>query len=408
MASSTILIVEADAAAGDVIQGLLTKVGYSITTTPDTDEAFRTASQFHLVILDNIAGPKTALELCREIRETPALAAIPVLCITQTDEVEERIRFLEAGADDVMARPFDGRELEARVEALLLRFRRTRDATPMLVGDGTHVGRRRSVAVFSPKGGVGTTTIAVNLAAALAARQPDRVLVLDFDLQFGQVATHLNLTPAQTIVDLARDETAQREPELLRTYATRDDRGLWALAAAGSPELSELVTPDTIGRVIGSATEAFDEVVVDAGSTLDERTLTVLERVDGVILPICPEIAALKALHSLLDYLNETGSVGVKAIFVLNQIFARELLKLSQVESSLGVKMEAELPYEPFVFLKAVNEGIPVVRGAPRTVPAERLVKLATKVFGEALAAETPVATVNGRRGGLLSGLIRR
>lgn len=408
MASSTILLVENDAAAGDVIRDLLTRTGYAITATEDVDEAFRTVAQFHLVIVDVVTGARSAIDVCREIRGTQSMAAIPVLCISQSDDVEDRIRFLEAGADDVMARPFDGRELEARVEALLLRFKRTRDLTPLVVADGAHVGRRRSVAVFSPKGGVGTTTIAVNLATALAARQPDRVLLLDFDLQFGQVATHLNITPRQTIVDLVRDEQAQREPELLRTYATRDDGALWSIAAAGSPELAELVTAEAMGRIVGTGMEAFDAVVVDAGSTLDDRTLSVLERVDAVIFSVYPEIAALKALHSLLDYLNDTGSVGVKSIFVLNQIFARELLKMSQVESSLGVKMEAELPYDPFVFLKAVNEGIPVVRGAPRTLPAERLVKLASMVFGEKPVVEAPAASPDGRRGGLLSSLIRR
>ena len=85
-----------------------------------------------------------------------------------------------------------------------------------------------------------------------------------------------------------------------------------------------------------------------------------------------PEIAALKAVHSLLDYLTDTGSVGAKALFVLNNMFAKEILRLRDVESALGTKISADLPYDPFLYLKAVNEGIPVVRGAPRTPPAEQ------------------------------------
>jgi hypothetical protein len=88
-------------------------------------------------------------------------------------------------------------------------------------------------------------------------------------------------------------------------------------------------------------------------------------------------------MHALLDYLNETGSIGLKSMFVLNYAFAREILKLRDVESALGSKVAFELPYDPFVYLKAVNEGIPVVIGAARSVPAERLVRLTASAFGE-------------------------
>src|SRR6185503_1238806 len=99
-----------------------------------------------------------AFDVCAEIRGTPALAAIPILCVGQSDDVEDRIRFLEAGADDVMAKPFDARELEARVEALLLRFQRSKDRTSVISADGITVSRiRRTIAVHSPKGGVGTS-----------------------------------------------------------------------------------------------------------------------------------------------------------------------------------------------------------------------------------------------------------
>src|SRR5262249_15669043 len=153
-----------------------------------------------------------------------------------TDDVEERIRFLEAGADDVVARPFDTREVEARIEALLLRFQRSKDLAPVISADGLTMAKaRRTVPVYSPKGGVGATTVATNIAIAAAQRKPDRVVLVDLDLQFGGVATHLNLDPKQTIIDVVRDEAALREPELLRTYAMRHDSGLHVLASPLAP-----------------------------------------------------------------------------------------------------------------------------------------------------------------------------
>ena len=126
-----------------------------------------------------------ARRLPRAPRRARAWPRIPVLCISQTDDVEERIRFLEAGADDVIARPFDARELEARVEALLLRFQRSRDLTPAYRRRLTTAPRPKVVAVFSPKGGVGTTTIAVNIAILADQLHPERTMIVDLDLQFG-------------------------------------------------------------------------------------------------------------------------------------------------------------------------------------------------------------------------------
>jgi pilus assembly protein CpaE len=382
--ASTILLLDADTTYAESISAALTSVGYTVTIAADADDAFAKTPDNHLVILDVVTGPRSAADLCREIRNTATMAAIPVLCIGQSDDVEERIRFLEAGADDVIAKPFDPRELEARVEALLLRFQRSKDLAPVVSADGLTLARaRRMVACFSPKGGVGTTTIAVNIAVVAAARRPGQVVLLDLDLQFGGVATHLNLTPKQTLAEVTREPAALREPELLRSYATHHPSGLHVIAAPGSPELAELVTPNHIEQLLNVALEAYELVVVDAGSNLDERVMTVFERAETVVLPVYAEIAALKSMHALLDYLNEAGSVSAKAMFVLNNMFARDILKLRDIESALGQRIAADLPYDPFLYLKAINEGVPVVLGAPRTAPAEQLAKLSGEAFGE-------------------------
>jgi len=405
--ASSILLLETDAQAGAAIGTVLTGVGYAVHSVTDASDAVRSAGEHSLVIIDATAPSTTPGEVAREIRSTPSLAPIPVLCICQADDVEERIRFLEAGADDVIAKPFDSRELEARVEALLLRFQRSRGIIPSAgIGGGLGDRRRRLIAVYSPKGGVGTTTIAVNIAVANASSRPGRVLIVDLDLQFGQVATLLNVIPRQTIADLVRDEQSMREPELFRTYATHHASGLEVLAAPGSPELADLVTPQHVERVLETALGAFDAVVIDAGSTLDDRSLAALEAAELVLLPVVPEMSALKAVHSFLDFVNEAGSVATKATFVLNNAFARDVLKMRDVESGLGARVTHSLPYDPFLYLKAVNEGNPVVIGATRTAVATALVKLSEMAFGERASEPPPPVVEHKSRG--LGGLLRR
>ncbi len=401
MPASSILLLDSDPEAGAAIDAILSVAGYKITSTADTDEAFARAAEHQLVIIDMATGPRAALDICRKIRATPAMAAVPVLCVSASDDVEERIQFLEAGADDVITRPIDARELEARIEALQVRFHRSRDLAPLVAADGLSLGRtRRTVAVYSPKGGVGTTTIAVNVAIAAVARRPDRVVLVDMARQFGGVATHLNLDPRQTLADVVRSDAALREPELLRTYSMRHDSGLHVLAAPAAPESAETITPAHVAQVLSTLLQSYDLVVVDAGSTLDERVLTIFEAAESVILPLYPEMAALNSMHVLLEYLSEAGSVGLKSTFVLNHVFARNILKLRDVESSLGAKVAFELPYDPFLYLKAVNEGVPIVLGAPRSTPAERLVRLSASVFGEDSHA-VPVEATEKKGGGL-------
>ena len=148
-----------------------------------------------------------------------------------------------------------------------------------------------------------------------------------------------------------------REPDLLRTYAMRHDSGLHVLAAPAAPEAAESVTPAHVSQILRTLLESYDMIVIDAGSSLDERALAIFEAAETVILPVTPEIAALKAVHALLEYLSEVGSVGLKSTFVLNNLFARDILKLRDVENFLGTKISVELPYDPFLYLKAAQRG---------------------------------------------------
>ena len=106
---------------------------------------------------------------------------------------------------------------------------------------------------------------------------------------------------------------------------------------------------------------------------------------ETVVVPVVPEIPALNSVRLLVEQLADNGALGGQTVFVLNNAFARELLKRSDVETALGSKIGADLPYDPMVYLKAVNEGNPVIRSAPKSQAADKLRTLATVVFGVAL-----------------------
>ena len=394
----SILLLTIDRSAADSLTAALSRPGHGVTAIADPVELFAAAAGYSLLIVDRLKEPYTVAAVIEELRRNDATGKLPVLAIAQTDDIEERIRLLEAGADDVITKPFDPVELEARVEAVSLRFQRSMSvsaAAPLATASIGDPNARRVITVFSQKGGVGTTTIATNLAILAAERHTKSTLLIDLDLSFGQVASHLNLQPKQGLLELVRDEAALREADLFRTYAVHHPSGLQVIAAPPSPGFASLVTAEHVELVLARAVEAYEIVIVDAGATRDERMLAIFSRSDTVVVPVVPEIPALNAIHLLTDQLTETGAMGRQTMFVLNNTFARDLLRRADIETALGASIANDLPYDPLAYLRAANEGIPVVSGSPKSQAAVKFRELADAVLGRA----TPVgaaASTNG------------
>ena len=324
MQLSILLLASARNAAAQLSQAL-SAPGHGVTVVTSVSALLEAAPRYSLVVLDHLPTGTAVADVIASLRAAgdPATAA-PILAISQTSDIEGRIALLEANADDVLTRPFDTAELAARVEALAMHAQRAagRSGTHS-IGDGSG---RRVIAVFSPKGGVGTTTLATNLALIAAERHPNQTLIMDLDLSFGQVASHLNLTPKQSVLELARDVAAQHDPELFRTYAIHHPGNLQVLAAPPGPGFSSLITPQHIEQILNVAAEAYEVVIVDAGTALDERAMTVFGRSDTTIIPVLPEIPALNSVHIMLDQLSDIGAMGGSIMFVLNNAFAKDLL----------------------------------------------------------------------------------
>ena len=391
----SILLLATDRVAGEALTAALTAPGHGVTTVADPVDLFASAPGYGLVVVDQVPAPFTVVAVIEELRRDDATKDLPILAVAQADDLEVRIALLEAGADDVITKPFDQVELEARVEGLSVRFQRSKERSALVAVNAIGDPRgRRIVSVFSPKGGVGTTTIATNLAILAGERNPGGTLLIDLDLSFGQVSSHLNLEPKQTLVELARDDAALREPELFRTYMVPHPSGIQVLAAPLAPGFASLIDAARVELVLERALEAFDIVIVDAGTTFDDRMLAISSRSDTVIVPVLPEIPALNAVHLLMDQLTETGALGATTVFVLNNAFSRDLLKRSDIENALGAPISADLPYDSIAYLKAVNEGNPVVRSAPKSMAANGLRNLANIVLGPVV---TPTAATDGK-----------
>jgi pilus assembly protein CpaE len=402
MPSNSILICARGQDLRSELEAALTDAGHRVesVSTPADAVASMRARPVDLVVAEGLA----ASGAIRTLRTASEGHVTGVLVVAPAHDVEARIAFLEAGADDVIDGGFERSELEGRVTALLIRTGKVADLS-------THGITGELVAFFSPKGGVGTTTLAVNTAVMLAGgtkqqRQPSpsgngvlptsRVLLIDFDLQFGQVATHLNLRPRYDVAGLAVDDMTLADPELAKTYVTTHSSGLGVLAAPAGPEGDFRVTVDHLAQILEVMRPNFDHILVDLGSRLDPRSLWLLEQADAHVFVLFPEIAALRAMSLLKAFLAETTPLRARTHLVINHIFPKELLKSRDVENLLRSKPAAEVPYTEVEMIRSVNEGVPLALSHPNSPAVLAMRRIAQAVIGIEQPAVTATAPKRG------------
>ncbi len=387
MPANPILICARSPELREQLETNLASAGYptrSVMTPADAVASMRTNPP-HLIVAEGLAASGAISSL-----RTAGQGVTPILVVAPARDVEARIAFLEAGADDVLDAGFVSSELEGRVMALLIR-----GGNVNLEG-GTHAAAGELVAFFSPKGGVGTTTLAVNTAVLLAGGggpppqtngsgptiPASRVLLMDLDLQFGQVATHLNLTPRYDLAGLATDEQALGDEELARAYVTPHSSGLSVLAAPSRPEADFRVTLDHLQRIVELMRPSYDHIVVDLGSRLDPRALWLLEQSDAHVFVLFPEIAALRAMSLLMAFLADTTPLKARTHLIVNHVFPKELLKTRDVENLLRARPAAEVPYTEVEMIRSVNEGVPLVISRPASPAGAAMRRVAQAVIG--------------------------
>ncbi|MCW2537249.1 MAG: flpE [Modestobacter sp.] len=228
------------------------------------------------------------------------------------------------------------------------------------VDPATAATGNRVIVVASPKGGVGKTTVATNLALGLAASGPGSTVLVDLDLQFGDVASALALTPQYSLPDTVHG-AASNDPLVLKTFLTRHPSGLSVVAGSDSPAAGDAVTAAEAGRLVETLSREFCYVVIDTAPGLTDHTLTVLEQATDLVLMSSMDVPGVRGLRKELDVLTELHLVPAGRHLVLNGVDSAGALSMEDVEDTIGAPLDLVLPRHNAVPL-STNTGVPLLQ----------------------------------------------
>ena len=334
-------------------------------------------------------------ELVRQIRHMVSGSQVPVIMLTVRSAPEDYASSFDAGANEHFLKPMEAPKMIAAVRGLIARYelgRLEHRGGPVRVsGLPTRTEKGQIITVFSPKGGVGTTTIAVNVAVAIKQAAPSaRVGLIDLSLEDGHDALLLDIVPTSTIVEWAREDLTSATPHMLNQYFVSHRTGVALLAAPQSPEQAETVRPHIVRQTLELAPQAFDYVVVDTASTFSETNLIALELAQTVLLPVTPDMASMKSGVNTMRILQALKIRLDKVRAVQNEIIPRAGLTKEQLQTGLGKEL-VSIPHGGASVVEAANQGIPLVTVEPPTVTGKAIIDLA-RTLCVPETADAPVA----------------
>jgi pilus assembly protein CpaE len=385
MTQPHILVVDDNEVSAKLVAEVLQRRGYQATMKTDPVDGLRwlrvPGNLPDLIVLDLMMPRMNGYEFLRQVRADPTMKHLPVILLTAKGQMDDKVAGYEAGADDYLVKPVNAVELELRIRALLSRVQSRATS-------GDSASEARVFSVFSLRGGVGTTSLAVNLAVALSTMWRVKLPLVDLALKNGHCALMLNLKPKYTLTDLVEWEEESVDVEVLDNLLISHESGVRLLPAPVSLIGAELVNTVALDRVWPYLRSSFPFIVVDAGSEFNEAVLTVLERSNVILLVLSPEMAALKAATDAVRVFSELKFEHQRILPIVNWIFPKDGLPQRSMEKALGYSIEEVLPYERTSFVRAINGGRPLVLSEPDAHASTIIARLAYGLSAEQMEDE--------------------
>jgi pilus assembly protein CpaE len=314
--------------------------------------------------------------------------ASQIIMMSVQSEADYLRRSMLAGAVDFLTKPFTSEELSSSIhrvhemgakrQSKPMASQEQQMGLPAAPGTAAYTPspEGKLLLIYSPKGGTGCSTLAANLAIALAQTTSKKVALVDASLQFGDADVLLSLQGTQTIVD-AINRLDELDSELLSALMSTHTSGVKVLSAPPSPVDSDTISPETYKQVLNSLRKAFDYVVLDTWSYLDDTVLAAVDLAERILLVMTPEIPCVKSTKQFFEIAEALEFPLDRVDLILNKVYPRDGIRAEQIENSMKHKIQIQFDFEPQAIRKAVNQGQPVIVAQPNHPLSQGVLNLA-------------------------------
>jgi len=310
------------------------------------------------VIITDVRLPDlSGYDVARRLRRDARFEGIPIIFLTSQADLSNKLKAFEVGADDYLSKPFQPEELVARVGMLVRR------------GDALRSARQRELAkteatvitVHSLRGGVGTSSMAVNLAMSLYRLWERPTLIIDAVLNAGQVALMLNSTAIHTWEDLTDIRIGDIDSAVIESLVSKHPSGLEFIASPSYPIAVDSFSDEIWQLVMDTLRNMYDYIIIDTAHDFSNVTIHMLNTADQLLMMMSPEMASIRSAVCALNIYDKLGFSPEKIYPVLNNVMQNSGIKQSQVEKVLRRPVKYVMPNSPTEFLRAINFGEPLV-----------------------------------------------
>ena len=371
-----------------LLQKSLREAEYKLEYAKSGSEGLAKIPSFEpeLLIVDLKLPELDGFEILKRLRRDPKFSYIPVIVITSQDELSDKLKAFELGADDYLVKPFQPEELVARMGILARRGR----AMQMAQKESSGTSETTIVTVHSLRGGLGCSSIVVNLGLAFHKLWGKRTLLLDSVLTAGQVALLLDAKPAATWEHLVGLEVENIDDVVAGELMCSDKSGVRYMASPRYPIAADTFTSETLKVLMEKIKNHNDFVVVDTSHDFSDMTIHMLSIASTILLVLAPEMASLRTTVSAMEIYDRLGIPLDKVKIALNNNSPNPAIKQAQLEKVLKRPIDFVLPYEAGEVNRALNFGQPFILSNPDLPICLVLEKMAYALSDEAQKALPP------------------